>query len=157
MRLDVLAVVEIHEHRRILQDPDQQIAEVARRVRAEHLVLPEHHPVVAHLVLAGREVAVPEERELLLERPRRRQHAVRPPQAEPLRFDAVGGQAVEELVDDRLEPALRALRQHLLAEPLAALARDAHRLGPARRERIHARIPDARLVERLQVALSIDS
>jgi hypothetical protein len=80
------------------------------------------------------------------------EHPVRPPDTQPLRLDGVGEQAVEELVDDRLQPPLRALRQHLLAEPDAALTRDPHRLGPARRKRIHARIPDHRFVERLQVA-----
>ena len=66
--LDVLAVVQIHEHRRVFQNPDEQVAKVSRRPRAEHLVLPEHHPVVAHLVFAGREVTVPEQRQLFLER-----------------------------------------------------------------------------------------
>ena len=69
MRLDVLAVVEIDEHRRILEDPDEQRAQIAGRARAQHLVLPEHHPVVAHLGVARGEMPVPEERELLLERP----------------------------------------------------------------------------------------
>ena len=152
MRLDVLAVVEEHEHRRILQKADEQLAEISRRARAKHLVLPEHHPVVAHLVRAGREVAVPEQRELLLERPPGRHHAVRPPETKALRLDAVRGQAVEELVDDGLEPALRAFREHFFAEPLAALAGNSHRLRPARRERIHAGIPDDRLVEGFQAA-----
>jgi hypothetical protein len=75
------------------------------------------------------------------------------------RLDVVGHQAVEELVDDRLEAALRALGQYLDAERLAALARDAHRFRPARRKRIHARIPDAGTVERRQrvrVGLVVD-
>jgi len=153
MLLDVLAVVEIDEHRRILQDADQQIAEAAGRVRPEHLVLLEHHPVVADLVLTGREMAVPEERQLLLERTPARQHPVRPPQAETLGLDVVGGQAVEELVDDPLEPALGAGRQDFHAERLAVGPGEANRLGSTRRKRIHAGIPDARFVERRQAAV----
>ena len=37
MALDVLAVVEIHEHRRILEDADQQIAEAAPRPCARNI------------------------------------------------------------------------------------------------------------------------
>ncbi len=143
MRLDVLAVVQIHEHGGIFEEPDEQPAEVAGCARPEHQILPEHHAVIAHLVLAGREVAVPEQRELLFERPPGRQHPVRPPQAEALCFDSVGDQAVEELVHDRLEPALGTRRQHLLAQTLPALARQTHGLRTARRKRIHAGIPDA--------------
>ena len=143
VRLDVLAVVQIHQHGGILEEPDEQLAEVAGCVRPEHQILPEHHAVVAHLVLAGREVAVPEQRELLLERPPGRQHPVRPPQAKALCFDAVGDQAVEELVHHRLEPALGTRRQHLLAQTLPALARQTHGFRTARRKRIHAGIPDA--------------
>ena len=143
MGLDVLAVVEKDEHGRVFQEPDEQIAEAAGRARAEHQVLLEHHPIVAHLVLAGREVAVPEQRQLLFERAPGREHAVRPPQAEALCFDAVGNQAVEELVDDRLQSSLGTGGQHLLAQTLAALARQPHGLGTARRKRIHAGIPDA--------------
>jgi hypothetical protein len=152
MLLDVLAVVEVDEHSGILQDPDQQSAEVARGVRAKHLVLPEHHPVVAHLVLAGREVAVPEERQLLFERPAGGEHLFRPPQAQTLRFNAVGREAVEELVDDRLEPALRSLRSNLLSEALTALTGYPYRFCAAGREGVHARIPDTGLVEGLQIA-----
>ena len=54
---------------------------------------------------------------------------------------------------DRLEPALGAFGQDLHAESLAALPRETHRFGPARRKRIHARIPDARFVERLEPAI----
>ena len=152
MALDVLAVVQIHQHPGILQDPDEQIAQVAGGVGAQHPVLLEHHPVVAHLVLPGREVTVPEERQLLFERPRRDEHAIRPPEPKPLRLDVVGRQAVEELVDDRLKSTLRAGRQHFFAETFAALASPANCLGPARRKRIHPGIPDAGLVERLQRA-----
>src|SRR5262245_30613153 len=131
MLLDVLAVVEIHEHRRILQQPDEQIAEPSRCPLAEHLVLPHHHAVVADLVLAGGEVTVPEERQLFLERPLAREHAVRPPETEPLRLDRVRIEAVEELVDDALESALRARRQYLLAEPFATFTRQADGFGAA--------------------------
>ncbi len=143
MRLDVLAVVEKDEHRRILEDPDQQIRQPTRGIGAQHQILLEHHPVVADLVLPGREVSVPEQRELLFERPGGREHAVRPPQAEPLRFDLVRVQTVEELVDDRLEPPLRTGRQHFLAEPFPTFASKPHRFRPAWREGIHTRVPDA--------------
>ena len=121
-------------------------------LRAEHLVLPEHHPIVPHLVLTGRKVPVPEERELLFERPRRRQHPVRPPEAEPLRLEIVRGQAVEELVDDRLEPARRAFWQDLDSESLSPGPGNANGFGTARRKGIHSRIPDSRLVEWFQTA-----
>jgi hypothetical protein len=117
------------------------------------LILPEHHPVVAHLVLAGGEVTVPEKRELLLEGALARQHPVGPPEAEPLRLDVVGGQAVEELVDDRLEAARRPFWEHFFAESLAMLARNPHGLGTAWRKWIHARVPDCRLVERWLTAI----
>ena len=153
MLLDVLAVVEVDEHSGIFQDPDQQSAQVARGLRAKHLVLPEHHPVVANLVLTGREVAVPEERQLLFERPVGGEHPVRPPKAQTLRFDSVGGQAVEELVNDGLEAALRSLRPHLLSEALTVLAGNAHGLCTAGREGIHSGIPEPGLVEGLTIVL----
>src|SRR5436190_344893 len=104
-------------------------------MRAEHFVLPQHHPVIAYLVFAGCEVAMPEESQLLFERPPRRQHPVRPPQRETLRLNLVGVQAVEEFVDDRLKPALRAFWQHLLTETFAVLTCETDRLRAARRER----------------------
>ena len=113
-------------------------------------MLLQHHSVVAHLVLAGGEVTVPEQSELLLEGPLTDEHAIRPPQTETLRFDLVGGEAVEELVHRRLKSTLRAGREHLLAEALAVLACDANRFRTTGWKRIHARIPDHRLVERLQ-------
>jgi len=73
--------------------------------------------------------------------------------AQALRFDAVGHQAIEELVHNRLEPALRARRQHLLAQTFAALARQTHGFRTARWKRIHAWIPDARLVEGCECAV----
>ena len=78
VRLHVLAVVEIHQHGRVFENAHQQVAQPSRGAGPQHLVLPQHHPVVAHLGVAGGEVAVPEERELLLERPRRGEHAGRP-------------------------------------------------------------------------------
>src|SRR5207247_6487492 len=86
------------------------------------------------------------------ERPRRGEHAIRPPESETLRLNRVRVEAVEEFVDDRLQTTLRPFRQDLLAQSDALLARDAHRFGAARRERIPPGIPDDRLVERLQVA-----
>ena len=51
----------------------------------------------------------------------------------------------------RLQAARRRRGQYLDAERFAPSLGDANRFGPARRKRIHARVPDARLVERLQV------
>src|SRR5262249_50293791 len=105
----------------------------------------------ARLVLAGCEVTVPEQRQLFFERPVGGEHPVRPPQSEALCFDLIGREAVEELVDHGLEPALRALRAEFFAKSFPVFAREAYGFGAAWRKRIHARIPDARLVERLQV------
>ena len=147
MVLAVLAVVEIDEHRGVGEDADEQVAEVAGRVGAQHLVLAVHHAGVPHLAGAGGEVPVPEQGELLLEGAAGRQHAPAPPRREPLRLHGVGAQAVEERVDDGLQPARLALGQHRDAHRRPRLAGDAHRLGPALRERVHPRVPDRRGLE----------
>ncbi len=57
----------------------QQLAEVAGGVLAEQLVLDRHRLTVANGAPFGGEVAVPEEDQLLLQRPRRLHHAPDPP------------------------------------------------------------------------------
>ena len=86
LRFRVRAAVEPHEHRRVLRDVQQDVAEVPERVVAQHLDLAadfrrilrrlRRHVARAFggavrardLVVAGGEVVVPEERHLLLER-----------------------------------------------------------------------------------------
>ena len=140
--LDVLTVVQIDEHRGIFQDPISRSRRLPDALLAEHPILLQHHPVVAHLVLTGGKVPVPEECQLFLERPPCREHAVRPPEAKALRLDVVGGQTVEKLVDHRLEPPRRTFRQELLAEPFTALT--ASRTASARLvgNGIHSSVPD---------------
>ena len=111
--LFVRVVVEPDEHRGLERHLLHQITEVARRHRAEERVLLVHQPGVIDLVVGRREVSVPEERQLLLERGGRRGHPIQPPGLElelllPIpdvrreeRGRRVGGcpGEVEELVD----------------------------------------------------------
>ncbi len=125
--------------------PDEQLVQAAGGMRAEHFVLLEHHPVVARLVLAGRKMTVPEQRELFFERPVGREHPVRPPEAETLCFDRIRREAVEELVNDRLQLALRSFRSDPFAEPFPVLTRESNGLCATRRKRIDAgsQMPDS--------------
>ena len=75
----VLVVVEVLQHRRVADDAAHEIGEVAGGVRAQERVLREHVVAVLDRAVAGREVPVPEERELLLERAARRDHLREPP------------------------------------------------------------------------------
>ena len=109
-----------------------------------------HLAVVADLLLAGREMAVPEQRHLLFERALGRDHAVGPPVAEPASFEVRRAQPVEEAVDHRLEPPL-ALGLDLYAQRLAGLLGTAGRGGTARREIAQARIPYAGRIERREI------
>ena len=95
--LGVQPSVEPHEHRRILGDGDQQVAEIPQREFPEQLELSLHaarrftglaghhrarDPVaigVVDLAVGRGEVVVPEERHLLLERPPRMDHPEQPP------------------------------------------------------------------------------
>ena len=77
--LDRHDVIEPEEHRRIGRDFDERLLEVADRPSPEELVLREHETRVVDLGVRRREVSVPEEGELLLERPRGVQHPVEPP------------------------------------------------------------------------------
>jgi hypothetical protein len=64
-------------HRRVARDLPQQPRERAHAVLAQHPVLAQHE---RRVLIARGEVVVPEERELLLQRPRRSHHPVEPPQ-----------------------------------------------------------------------------
>ena len=74
LRFRVRAAVEPHEHRRVLRDVQQDVAEVPERVVAQHLDLAADFRRILrrlrrHVARAfGGEVVVPEERHLLLER-----------------------------------------------------------------------------------------
>ena len=100
---------------------------------AEGLVLAQHLAHVAHLVLAGGEMAVPEQRHLLLERALGVEHAVRPPVRDAARLEHARAQPVEELVDHRLERPV-AGRLDLDAERRAGLFRELGGRRPARRK-----------------------
>ena len=112
---DVLPAVEPDEHRRIVRDFDQQIAEVAEREPAEQLDLPvrtrqlarfeRHHLRALHraegardLAVGRGEVVVPEERHLFLERTLRVHHPEQP--------------ALAGVLDVRVRRELAAARRH---------------------------------------------
>ena len=107
---------------------------------------------VAHLVLAGGEMAVPEQRHLLLERPLGVEHAVRPPVGDAAGLEHARAQPVEELVDHRLERPV-AGRLDLDAERLAGLFGELGGRRPARREVDETGIVDGGRLERGQVVV----
>ena len=149
---DVLAGVQIDEHGRVPGDPDEQVAEIPVGVFAEEIILLEQLAVVAHLRVRGRKVAVPEQRQLFLERARGDQHPLRPPLAGAPHFEQVRPQPIEEAVDDRLQrPVAAGFDAH--AHRLAVGARDADRFDAALGKRIEARVEDAGLLERRHVAV----
>ncbi len=149
---DVHAGVEIGQHGRVLRHADQQLAEIAEPLGLEQLQLLQHLAVIAHLVFAGGEVPMPEQRHLFFEWAVRRQHPVRPPVGDALRLELAGAQPVEEAVDHRLQAAV-ACRLHLDAQRLAFLLGELGRGGTARRERIETFIEHTRLVERRQMRI----
>ena len=80
MRLHVARVVEILQHRDVPRDAVGQLAPVPERVAAEERVLVDDlESVDSLLVVARGERAVQKQRQLLLQRSRRREHAVEPP------------------------------------------------------------------------------
>jgi hypothetical protein len=150
--LDVHPGVEKGQHRRILGHADEQIAEVAGRVPLEQLELPQHLAVVAHLVLARGEVAMPEQRHLLLERPASPQHPLGPPVPDPVRLQAARTQPVEELIGHCLQaPVAARLDAH--AERLAGRLGEIGHGGTAGGERLQARIVHAGMLEGPEVAV----
>ena len=144
---DVLPVVQVDQHRGVPHDAQQNVAEVPGCPLTEHPILGQEHPIVAHLRLGRCEVPVPEERHLLLERPGRCHHAVGPPKRQAARLQDIRPQAVEELVHDWLDAPRLALRQDFLAQGSPVFPGNPDGLRPAGRERVHARIPEARFLE----------
>ena len=79
--------VQPDEHGEVGQHVGEESRELAQGVPAEALILPEHQVNASDLVIAGREVVVPEERHLLAEGVRVEDDAVEPvgPQPKKLR------------------------------------------------------------------------
>ena len=98
----VLAVIEPHDHRRVLRQLQQQRAETAHTVPGEHPDLVVQHLAVSQLAVAGGEDAVPEQRRLLAQRRVRGDHPVHPawrrPRSPSCPYDR-GGTAVSDRVD----------------------------------------------------------
>ena len=67
---------QVQKHGRVARDLAQEVGEGTERVAAQGAVLGQHQ---RRVLLAGGEVVVPEERELLLQRARRAHHLVEPP------------------------------------------------------------------------------
>ena len=149
---DVVLRVEEVQHRRVLGDLDGQIAQVARGAPLEQIDLLHHLAVVADLVLVGREVAVPQQRHLLLERMRRLHHPVRPPVPQPARFEHRRPQPVEEAIGDRLHRTV-ACRLDVDAHRGAGLQRAICRFGPALGEPVQCRIPETGFDKRLHLRI----
>ena len=107
----------------------QQRGEVAQGVLAHQLVLAEHEAGVLHLGVAGGEVVVPEQRQLLLQRVRAVEHPVQPPG--PQLHAVVGvGDAPGHLPADLIElllprPALKESFDRLLGAVLEAASSSA--------------------------------
>ena len=151
--LHVHAGVEEGEHGRVLRDADHEIAEVAGAVAVEQVELQQHLAVVAHLLLAGGEVAVPEQRHLLFQRPVRVEHAVGPPVGGAVGLEPARAQPVEELVHHRLHAAIAA-GLDLHAQRLALVPGEVGGGGPAGAGRVRApgsHTPES--FERLQLAV----
>ena len=79
LALVVGVAVEPDEHRGVDGDRLAERPEVAGGLAAQQPVLADHQPRLAHLDVAGGEVAVPVEGQLLLERVLGRRHALQPP------------------------------------------------------------------------------
>ena len=150
-------VVEIDEHRRVLRDRVKERREVAERLAPQQRVLAIHELAQADLLLARREMVVPEDGHALGERTGGLQHLAQPPGAklEPLLDEAaqrghalLGAhlpQAIVRLegrVDEsrRREDAIRAARPPAGA-PRPRRARARRTRAPRRRSR---RIPRGR-------------
>ena len=85
------------------------------------------------------------------QRPRAREHAVRPPIGDAVGFERAGAQPVEKFVDHRLQPPV-AGRLDLDAERFAVLLGLVGNRGTAGRKGLEARIVDAGMIERRQLA-----
>src|SRR5262249_4453522 len=125
-------------------------AEISRALLVEQLKLDQQLAIIADLVGAGREMSVPEQRHLLLQRTVGGHHAVRPPSRHAASLKRGGAQPVEEAVDDRLHPA-RTAGLHLHADGFARRLGLARRRRTARREYLQARVVNAGMLERREV------
>ena len=121
--LRVLDAREEDQHRRVVGDVEQEVAERAERAAAEELVLLQHQPLGPNLAVRGREPVVPDERHPLDERPARPHHPVEPPEVvvapgvggrEPVSLvvarrvaDELLGTGMRERVDGGVEPLRR--------------------------------------------------
>src|SRR3546814_3861158 len=76
---DVCSSDLVDQHRRIARNLAQQRREIAQRVAPQQRVLAVQQDGGLHLLEAGGEVVVPEQRHHLGERRRRRQHLAQPP------------------------------------------------------------------------------
>ena len=102
--------VEKGQHGRILRYADHQIAEAPGALLLEQFHLLEHLAVVAHFLLAGGEVAMPEQSHFFLQRTLRDKHSIRPPVGQTMSFQATRPQPVEKPVCHRLQaPVARRL------------------------------------------------
>ena len=101
-----LIVVQIPQHRRVMDDLVGQRLEVADGVGAKQLILPEHVIAVFDRAVPGREVAVQEQRHLFFERAGRLDQAFQPPALHLRHLTSVRRLApltlTPELLDDRL-------------------------------------------------------
>jgi hypothetical protein len=136
----------------IARDGRQQRPEISCGMLLEQRDLSKHLAIVANLVLARREMAVPEQRKLFLQWTVRRDHAVRPPVRNAARLQHAGAQPEEEAIGDRLQ-ASRSVGLGVNAHRRACLLREARRGRAGRRKRRQRRIVDARMIERRQVTV----
>ena len=147
----VLRVKEV-QHRGVLRDLNGQVPQVARGAALEQVDLLRHLAIVTDLVLVRGEVAVPQQRHLLLDRMRCLQHPVRPPVPQPARLEHRCPQPVEEPVGYRLHRAV-AGRLALDSHRGALLVRPVGGFGPALGESVQRRIPQPGLDERLHLRI----
>ena len=139
VRFDVDVVVEVAQHRRILRHVQREIAHVAQRVLAEELVLHEQLLRRRLLLRRAREVPVPEQRHLLLQRRGRRDHAPQPPLLH--RDQVLAARAVVLHLERFARVDGRAVGRHPLHEAAVQAARRNRRIlqRRTRRQRIACR------------------
>ncbi len=119
----------------------------------ERLDLKEHLAVVADLAFGGREVAVPEQRHLLFERPVRVEHPLGPPVADAAGLQPGRPQPVEEAIGHRLHVTIDKLGLQPDAHARPAPLRHLGGGWPARRE-VHQRfVPQPGVLERQHVVV----
>ena len=148
--LDILSGIQKAQHGRVLRHGDDEIAEIARAPGLKKLELVEQLAIVADLVLIVGEVAVPEQRHLLLQRRIGGEHPVCPPVSDAIGLKHAGPQPIEELVGDRLK---RPVAGCLCADPqrLARFLRAIGSCGPAFGERLEPGLVYAGVIEWLKV------